>query len=671
MARDIPIGNGNLLVAFDAAYQIRDWYFPLVGQENHTAGHPFRLGVFYDGRFSWVDSADWTRTLGYEDHTMATAVTLTHSEWGLTLYVTDVVDYHENILIRRFRWHNTSDQETSLQIFFSHDFHIYGVDVGDTAFYDPMTRSVVHYKGQRYFLMSGQVGDRVGVEQWATGRKEVAGMEGTWRDAEDGQLESNAIAQGSVDSTYGLSLTLGPNQEDVLYAWVCAGQSLEEVRHLNGLIAFESPLALIDRTRAFWRLWLDKGEPTLPTSMAEFRSLYERSLVVLRTNIDNRGGIVAANDSDIMHHSRDTYSYVWPRDGAWVARALDIAGYPSLSARFFAFCADVLEPGGYFLHKYNPDRSLASSWHPWWLDGRPELPIQEDETGIVLWALWQHFVQWRDVEMVEPWLRRLVFEAGQFLADYRHPDLKLPWPSWDLWEERRGIHAYTVACVHAGITAAGHFAEAFGEAERARDFYDAADETRQAFWRYLVNPRENRFWRRMMVSVDRPDHWEPDPVADASLLLLPQLGIVAPDHPVMVNTARWVRNRLWVPTAIGGLARYEGDFYQREGLDPDVPGNPWFISTLWYADYLIMRAGSPEDLAQAAALIHWVADNALNSGVLAEQLHPHSGLPLSVSPLTWSHAALVMTIDRYRQAALKFEAPTAQGDRSRLRTIGY
>ncbi len=79
----------------------------------------------------------------------------------------------------------------------------------------------------------------------------------------------------------------------------------------------------------------------------------------------------------------------------------------------------------------------------------------------------------------------------------------------------------------------------------------------------------------------------------------------------------------------------------------DCPGNPWFICTLWMADYHIAAARTPEDLAQAATLIKWVTDHTLESGILAEQVHPYTGAPLSVSPLTWSHAALVVTIQSY------------------------
>lgn len=43
------------------------------------------------------------------------------------------------------------------------------------------------------------------------------------------------------------------------------------------------------------------------------------------------------------------------------------------------------------MHKYNPDSSVGSSWHPW-VDGqgKKQLAIQEDETALVLYTLWHH-----------------------------------------------------------------------------------------------------------------------------------------------------------------------------------------------------------------------------------------------------------------------------------------
>ena len=48
MPRDIPVGNGRMLVTFDQHYQIRDLYFPHVGQENHAGGGPCRFGIYAD-----------------------------------------------------------------------------------------------------------------------------------------------------------------------------------------------------------------------------------------------------------------------------------------------------------------------------------------------------------------------------------------------------------------------------------------------------------------------------------------------------------------------------------------------------------------------------------------------------------------------------------------------
>jgi GH15 family glucan-1,4-alpha-glucosidase len=78
-----------------------------------------------------------------------------------------------------------------------------------------------------------------------------------------------------------------------------------------------------------------------------------------------------------------------------------------------------------------------------------------------------------------------------------------------------------------------------------------------------------------------------------------------------------------------------------------VPGNAWFICTLWLADYRTAIAKKKGDLKGALEIIEWTAKNALPSGVLAEQLNPLTGEPVSVSPLTWSHSTFVATVVNY------------------------
>jgi GH15 family glucan-1,4-alpha-glucosidase len=52
MVRPIILGNGDMLVCFDKFHQVRDWYYPYVGQENHVSSQKHRIGVFVDGVFS-------------------------------------------------------------------------------------------------------------------------------------------------------------------------------------------------------------------------------------------------------------------------------------------------------------------------------------------------------------------------------------------------------------------------------------------------------------------------------------------------------------------------------------------------------------------------------------------------------------------------------------------
>ena len=367
-----------------------------------------------------------------------------------------------------------------------------------------------------------------------------------------------------------------------------------------------------------------------------------------------------------MQFSRDTYSYMWPRDGALVANALDMAGFSDIARWFYKFCSEVLTEEGYFYHKYNPDGSPASSWHPWVLKGNRAMPIQEDETALVVWALWRHYHRYRDIEFIRPLWVDVVQKAADFMDRYRDKKTGLPLPSYDLWEERWGIHAFTVATVYAGLKAAANFAVCFGDREKAAQYRTAAEEIQAAAGRYLFSPKLNRFVRRLVSrEVPKPpdsenyretaslapstdELFEVDETIDASLYAIFKFHLFEADDPRVVSTMRAVEEKLWVKTRVGGLARYENDCYHRVSNDnAAVPGNPWFICTLWLADYYISRAKTMADLKSALPIFQWTAAHALESGVLAEQVHPYTNAPLSVSPLTWSHATVVSTVIKY------------------------
>lgn len=676
MPRDIPVGNGRLLVTFDRRYQIRDLFFPHVGQENHAGNGPCRFGIHADvpskgkNQVFWTSDPSWTIHQRYLRDTLTTSVAMDHRDLRLAVYCNDVVDFHRPILVRRIKIKNLVDHQRVARVMHHQDFNMFGTKIGDTAYFDPELRAIVHYRGKRYLMVTCFSGDPAvqHIDEYATGTSGFHGAEGTWRDAEDGVLGMNAIAQGAVDSTVSVHASLPPQGEQIVYLVIIAGQSRQELIDLHQWILKMGPQGVIDRTTAYWRLWVggtNINYGNLPPKVCE---LFKRSLLVMRTQIDNGGAICAANDSDIMQFSRDTYSYVWPRDGALVADALDLAGFPDVARWFYTFCQQVISDEGYFYHKYNPDGSPASSWHPWVLKGLQSMPIQEDETALVVWALWRHYFRYRDIEFIRPLWVDIVQKAADFMVRYRDSRTGLPLPSYDLWEERWGVHAFTVATVYGGLKAARNFAVCFGDRVKADLYNKAADEIKAGAAKYLYSERLGRFVRRLVardspVPPDSPNYeetsdlkpeeeiehiYEVDETLDASLYAIFKYHLFEAEDPRVAATMKAVREKLWVNTRVGGLARYENDSYHRVSNDvASIPGNPWFICTLWLADYLITRASSPAELKLALPIFEWTAGHSLDSGILAEQVNPFTNEPISVSPLTWSHAAVVSTVIKY------------------------
>ncbi len=639
--RDIPVGNGSLLVNFDEKYQLRDFYFPHVGQENHSEGFPFRFGIWVDGDFSWVHEGEWQRTLRYVPDTLVTDVVLRDETLGIEIICNDYVAGRENIYFRRIEVRNLLDSRREVRAFLHHDFRIYENKIGDTAFYDPETGSLIHYKKHRYFLINTEPH----FTDFATGRKAFRNSEGTWRDAEDGELHGGAITEGSVDSTIGVRFSLDPRAKYECDYWIAAGTSHKEVSELNKTVHEKTAPIYLSETTDFWRNWLGQPSIDLEGLAPEIKDLYRRSLIIVTTQIDDGGAIIAANDHDVTERATDHYSYLWPRDGAFVANALDSAGYPDISQKFFDLCGKIVNENGYFQQKYNPDGSVGSGWHARWDKYRkiPLLPIQEDETALVLWALWEHYEKYRGIDFAKTLYTHLVVRCADFMTEFRDPETKLPKPSWNLWEDRLGVHTFTCATVVGGLRAAAKFARLFGEPERADGYEVAANEIVEAMTKHLYSANLGRFLRGSLGNGD--EGLTPDPIVDASLFAIFYFGCYSPDDEMVIGTMHAIEDKLINRTNFSGVARFEDDPYMRES--EGITGNSWFICSMWLAEYYIAKAKSQNELVDAQKILEWIATNALTSGVLAEQLDPLTGKHMSVSPLTWSHSTFVATVNSY------------------------
>ncbi len=642
MPKAYTAGNGNMLVGFDEYARVRDIYYPHVGQENHVGDDlVHRLAVRVDGETYFL-SEDFSVQTACSPDTLAGTAIATNEEIGLSVRFRDIVYNETDILVRTTTIDNHLDRPREVTMFFCQEFQVGQSKRANTAYYDPRREVIIHYRGNRAFLINLR-DEQDSFDDYTTGVFGINGKTGSYKDVESGSLSKNPIEHGPCDSCLGCTRSLEAKGSHTMHYWVTAGKSIQDVFALDQRVLQDGADHIRQSTEDFWSAWLDRREFDFSTLSESMESLFRRSLLIIRSHVSDNGAIIASSDSDMLQKGKDTYSYVWPRDGAHIAAALDAVGDWNIAQRFYGFAHDVLSQDGYFMHKFNPDKSLGSSWHPWLYEGEMQLPIQEDETGVVLHELWRHYDRSRDLEFIESLYNSLVQKAVSFLIGYRDQETGLPKASYDLWEEKIGVHTYTVASVYGALKSAGKIARLLGKSGDARQYDSVAGEIKQAMKDKLVFDGKFIKGFRGAGELDTPDH-----TADVSTVYgLWKYGVLSTGDDLLKATAEHVFEHTAVESSIGGYARYAGDDYYRKPHQTNIPGNPWFIATLWHARYLIRKAETKEQLLEAREDLRWVREHARPSGVLSEQIDPYTGQQVSAAPLIWSHAEYVKAIMAY------------------------
>lgn len=643
MAKSLVLGNGSVLLGLDTRAQIKDLYYDYVGLENHlTEDAVCKIGVWVDEKLSWLEDPAWDLTIDYQPETLASKIEATNSDLEIKLLFLDIVYNEKNIIVRNITIENLARKKRSIKIFLNHQFRMYGTYGRDTVYYDPKDHTIVHYKGRRLALIGGRAEDEF-MDDYTVGLSAIEGKEGTWKDAEDGVLSKNAIEHGTCDSTFAFTKLVPPGSKFQASYWICLGKTIAEVKELHFYVDKLGSSHLTETTQDFWHAWLNKTRTDVSGLDEDIIKLFRRSLLIIRTHVDNTGGILASGDANMLQYGKDNYAYVWHRDGALTAMALDAAGYHEVSRKFFEFSRDTLTENGYFFHKYRPDKSLGSSWHGYLTpDGKHRLPIQEDETALVILALWDHYQLTRDIEFVENIYNPLIKKASEFMAGFRNAN-GLPSATYDLWERLWGVHTFTAAAVYAALDSASKFAQLLGKEKDQKRYAESAESLKKATIEHLYNEKTGYFYKYVDFEDGRVVRDET--VDISSFYGMFKFGVMSLDDPIMQKAHAKILEILVCKTRVGGVARFEGDNYLQ--IDPDLPGNPWIVTTLWLAQYYIASATSRRDLAKAKEILNWVLARAWTSGVLSEQVDPHSGLGLSATPLTWSHAEFVTTVMQY------------------------
>lgn len=641
MARPIVLSNGELHVGINKYGLVHDFYFPYVGFENHAAGQSLRhrVGVWIDGTISWLDDGNWQLTFRYPHRALIGHTIAKNEQLGVLLEFDDVVDASMSAFLRNIHIVNLKEFPREIRLFMHQAFVIGDARSNtDTAQYLPDSDAILHYRGRRAFLVGGVTdSDKKPFDQYTVGLFGIEGYEGTYRDADDGELSLSAVEHGRVDSTLRFTLQIAAHSSARVHYWIAAGTSMREALYIHRQIRTDGVLKRLHQTADWWHDWLKPALDVAKRVPVAHQDNFLRSIMIIKSQIDKRGAVIASTDTAMLKHARDAYGYCWPRDGAFTLWPLIRMGYVDEPHRFFEFCQRGLHPNGYLMHKYRADGALGSSWHPYVHPGGISAPpIQEDETALVLFVFAQFYHMHQDARLLREFYHTMVVPMAKFLATYIDETTGLPKPSYDLWEEVFLTTTYTTSVVYAALLAAAELAEAAEDSDNAVRWRSAADDILSAAHKHLYNADKKAFYKGIIV---KNGQIERDATLDVSSVFGSfMFGLFPVGSEELTAAMETLVRTFGIDKGALGLPRYENDRYCR--VSPDITGNWWLISSLWLAQYYLET-----DQADAAnQILTWVAAHASNTGILPEQISPLDESPVSVAPLTWSHAEYIATL---------------------------
>lgn len=635
MSRPIVLSNGEMHVGLNRYGLVHDFYYPYVGQENHTAAKSLRhrIGVWVDGHLSWLDDKSWDMKIAYHDDVLVSRITATNQLLQVALEFDDFVDSSSTSFMRNMHVINHADQEREIKLYMHQVFVISDSYGSDTVQYLPDEAAILHYKGHRSFIVSAAHHDGSPIDQYSVGLFGIEGHDGTYRDAEDGELSSNNVEHGRVDSVLGLVFHIKAHSSARCSYWIAAGKTLHEARHVHHHVLKNGVLHYLLQTTLYWRHWSRPLKTMAERLDTPQRSALIRSAQLLKSHQDKHGAVIASCDTNMLNYERDTYAYCWPRDGAYVMWPLVRLGYKEEPLHFFNFIRRVMHEDGYVMHKYQADGAIGASWHPYIHDHVNIAPIQEDETAIVVFLFGQYYNMHQDRTLLEEYYAPMIRPMANFLSSYIDEDTQLPTPSYDLWEEQFLTSTYTTAVVHAALCEAAALADVMQDTEASVRWQTVADDMKAAASKRLYDYERHYFYKGLRrvggeIAAD-------DTVDTASFFGVFMFGLFDVESEHMQKAYETLRATLITDDTT--IPRYEHDAYHR--MNDAAPSNGWFITALWHAQYLI-EVGR---LDEAVKIVEWVLSHALSTGVLSEQILP-DGSQTSVAPLTWSHAELVSTL---------------------------
>lgn len=645
MPRTASIGNGHLLILLDEGGLVKDLYYPYAGLEEHTLGLKHYIAVGINNKIYWLHK--YLSKIEQSKKSLKAVATYNIYEEEVVIKIESLVYNEKNIFLRKVAITNSSSQDKKIKFFFHQSFRISENKFRNTGYYDPDTNSVIHYRGRRAFLVGLYLNEE-GLDDYTVGLYNYREYKGSYKNIDSYTLSKNSVEHGPVDSVIAKEFNLPSNKSETLFYYLTASKNIYYVKKLQNLLFEKTPQHIFETTNSFWYVWArQRNFPFLGLSK-KVESLFYKSLFVVRSHIDSKtGGIIASGDSSTYEFDKDSYAYVWPRDAVYIAHSLDKLGYFTLSRKLYDFLISVLDTKGYLLHKYQQDKSLGSSWHSWVRNNKKVLPLQLDESALLIWSLWNHYQRTKDVEYIEKNFNLAIKKIADFLVDYADTSLSLPESGYDIWEEDYAMYAYSISSVIGGLDSASNLAYLLKKTSLGKKYKERADLYKASLKKYFYNSKEGFFYKK--IQKDEAGNLVYDSIPDMSTFFgLWYFNVFDLENPLILK--EYYRMITELEKEPNFYIRYKGDSF----LSSQNKENLWIITSLWMIIYQIRKASNKKDLKKVSQALDAIASLSSFSGIFPEQVSLKEHKPLNVAPLIWSHSCFLEAVAEYIEKLEKF-----------------
>ena len=387
----------------------------------------------------------------------------------------------------------------------------------------------------------------------------------------------------------------------------------------------------LDRTRDHWMDWVRR----LFLSYDWQEPIIRAAISLKLSNFEETGAIIAAHTTSIPEAPGTgrtwDYRFCWLRDAYFVVRALNRIGATQTMEDFISYIVGVAANNSEALRPVYgivPSDSLEEQIAPHLKGYRGDGPVrignaaamqdQHDTYGSIILAAMPMFYDHRLPRPGDEPLFRVLEALG-----HKAVELGLK-PDAGIWEfrGRRNVHTHSAAMCWAGINRLAAIATRLGLPDRAAYWNEEADKLHAALLEQAWNPKRQAF----TAGLGTDD-------TDASVLLLPELGLIEASDPRFVSTVEAVERDLMREKHVMRYANSD---------DFGLPETAFLICRFWLIDawWAIGRREEARELF-LDALRH-----RNRYGLLSEDIHPQTGGLWGNFPQTYSMAGLILTAMR-------------------------